>query len=33
MVVVQPLLYGELVPWYHLVDPTDDHADEAATYV
>jgi hypothetical protein len=27
-----PLLYGELVPWYRLVDPTVDHADEAASY-
>jgi len=29
---MQPLLYGDLVPWYHLLDPPDDHADEAATY-
>ena len=29
---IQPLLYGELVPWYHLLDPTEDHLDEAATY-
>jgi trans-aconitate methyltransferase len=27
-----PLLYGELVPWYRLVDPSVDHADEAASY-
>jgi len=25
-------LYGALTPWYHLVDPCDDHADEAETY-
>ncbi|NMO15985.1 methyltransferase domain-containing protein [Pyxidicoccus fallax] len=24
-----PLLYGELVGWYHLVDPPEDHEDEA----
>jgi SAM-dependent methyltransferase len=30
---MQPLLYGELVPWYRLLDPTADHADEAAAYV
>jgi len=29
---VKPLLYDELVPWYHLVDPWQDHADEAACY-
>jgi hypothetical protein len=29
---VQPLLYGELVPWYRLLDPVEDHADEAAAY-
>ena len=29
---VQPLLYGALVPWYHLLDPTADHADEVAAY-
>ncbi|HEY8923470.1 MAG TPA: class I SAM-dependent methyltransferase [Polyangia bacterium] len=28
-----PLLYGELTPWYHLLDPVADHADEAAAYV
>ena len=27
-----PLLYGELVSWYRLVDPPIDHADEAACY-
>jgi len=27
------LLYRELVPWYHLVDPTEDHWDEAASYI
>ena len=25
-------LYSELTPWYHLVDPAEDHADEAACY-
>jgi SAM-dependent methyltransferase len=29
---VQPLLYRELVPWYQLLDPVEDHADEAAAY-
>jgi trans-aconitate methyltransferase len=29
---VQPLLYSELVPWYRLIDPPEDHADEAAAY-
>jgi Methyltransferase domain len=29
---MQPLLYGELVPWYRLLDPPADHADEAASY-
>jgi SAM-dependent methyltransferase len=27
-----PLLYGELVPWYRLLDPPAEHADEARTY-
>jgi SAM-dependent methyltransferase len=27
-----PLLYGELTPWYFLLDPTADHLDEAASY-
>lgn len=27
-----PLLYGPLVPWYRLLDPPADHADEAASY-
>jgi len=26
------LLYGDLVPWYELVDPVEDHADEADCY-
>jgi hypothetical protein len=26
------LLYGELTPWYRLLDPVADHADEAAAY-
>ena len=30
---MQPLLYGELTPWYRLLDPIADHADEAAAYV
>jgi SAM-dependent methyltransferase len=29
---MQPLLYSELVPWYYLLDPTEDHVDEAASY-
>lgn len=29
---MQPLLYGSLTPWYYLLDPTADHADEAASY-
>jgi trans-aconitate methyltransferase len=27
-----PLLYRDLVPWYRLIDPPADHADEAASY-
>ena len=27
-----PLLYRELVPWYWLLDPTEDHGDEVASY-
>jgi hypothetical protein len=27
-----PLMYGELVPWYRLLDPHEDHRDEAASY-
>src|SRR5262245_52428459 len=30
---MQPLLYGELVSWYRLLDPVADHADEAEAYV
>jgi trans-aconitate methyltransferase len=30
---MQSLLYGELTPWYRLLDPVADHADEAAAYV
>ena len=28
-----PALYAELTPWYHLVDPPEDHADEAACFL
>ena len=27
-----PLLYGDLVGWYRLIDPPQDHADEAASF-
>lgn len=27
---MRPLLYGELTSWYHLIDPVEDHEDEAA---
>ena len=30
---MSPLLYDELVPWYRLLDPPADHADEVASYV
>jgi trans-aconitate methyltransferase len=29
---MQPLLYDELVDFYHLIDPLEDHADEAEAY-
>jgi SAM-dependent methyltransferase len=29
---MRPLLYGELVSWYRLVDPPADHRDEATAY-
>jgi len=29
---MQPLLYGALTPWYHLLDPVADHAEAAAAY-
>lgn len=29
---MEPLLYRDLVPWYHLVDPPVDHREEAACY-
>jgi SAM-dependent methyltransferase len=29
---MQPSLYRELAPWYRLVDPPEDHGDEAAAY-
>lgn len=28
-----PALYAELTPWYHLVDPPEDHADEVAAFL
>ena len=30
---MRPALYAELTPWYHLVDPPEDHADEAACFL
>lgn len=29
---MDPKLYRELVPWYHLVDPPEDHQDEAECF-
>src|SRR5581483_227708 len=29
---MEPLLYGELVSWYRLVDPPRDHLDEAIVF-
>jgi SAM-dependent methyltransferase len=29
---MRPLMYGELVGWYRLIDPPRDHADETASY-
>jgi SAM-dependent methyltransferase len=29
---MEPLLYRDLVPWYRLVDPPEDHRDEVAGY-
>jgi SAM-dependent methyltransferase len=29
---MQPRLYGDLVPWYDLLDPVADHLDEATAY-
>jgi trans-aconitate methyltransferase len=29
---MQPLLYGELVPWYSLIDAPEDHEDEARCF-
>lgn len=29
---MEPLLYRDLVPWYRLVDPREDHREEAACY-
>jgi SAM-dependent methyltransferase len=31
--IVPPALYAELTPWYHLVDPPADHADEVACFL
>ena len=28
-----PALYAELTPWYHLVDPPEDHAEEVACFL
>lgn len=28
-----PALYADLAPWYHLVDPPEDHADEVACFL
>ena len=30
--MMEPLLYGDLVAWYRLVDPPGDHRDEVAVY-
>jgi trans-aconitate methyltransferase len=30
---MRPLLYDELVPWYHLVDPPEDHREEADCFI
>lgn len=30
---MKPRLYDELVPWYRLIDPYLDHADEVASYI
>lgn len=32
MSVMETLLYHELVPYYHLLDPLEDHVDEAEAY-
>src|SRR5262245_15735864 len=29
---MKSLLYDELVPWYRLLDPPEDHADEVAAF-
>ena len=29
---MKPLLYSDLVPWYRLLDPPEDHVDEAASF-
>jgi hypothetical protein len=31
-VLMLPLLYRDLVPWYRLVDPYEDHEAEATSY-
>ena len=30
---MQPLIYGELTPWYRLLDPPEDHREETAAYL
>jgi len=30
--MMEPQLYSDLVPWYRLVDPPEDHRDEVAAY-
>jgi SAM-dependent methyltransferase len=30
--MMQPLLYGALVPWYRLLDPPEDHREEAVAF-
>lgn len=30
---MRPLLYSELSPWYRLIDPLDEHREEAGVYL
>ena len=30
---MKPVLYDELVPWYRLLDPTEDHRDEVEVFI